>query len=112
MSSLECCAFGSGGSAPRGQSLLRSFLATHSFPPRPPGYVLNRAQAAPWELTVVRNWPPITAVMRGLGATRSTLRTDTETGPGVRSFIHLPRKTYRAEPLPRSSRLRRDGQIV
>src|SRR5579864_550126 len=27
---------GAGGSAPRGQSLLRSFLATHSFPPRPP----------------------------------------------------------------------------
>src|SRR5579864_5665888 len=33
---------GAGGSAPRGQSLLRSFLAAHSFPPRPPGYVLNR----------------------------------------------------------------------
>src|SRR5262249_25866296 len=33
---------GSGGSAPRGQSLLRSYLAARSFPPRPPGYVLGR----------------------------------------------------------------------
>ena len=35
---------GSGGSAPRGQSLLRSFLAPRSFPPRPPGYVLDRTR--------------------------------------------------------------------
>ena len=31
---------GQGRCAPRGQSLLRSFLATRSFPPRPPAYVL------------------------------------------------------------------------
>src|SRR5579864_638720 len=41
---------GAGGSAPRGQSLLRSFLAARSFPPRPPGYVLNRALHAPQEV--------------------------------------------------------------
>jgi hypothetical protein len=36
---------GSGGSAPRGQSLLR--FAARFFPPRPPGYVLSRAFRPP-----------------------------------------------------------------
>jgi len=60
---------GAGGSAPRGQSLLRSFLAARSFPPRPPGYVLNRAQAAPRELTLdslAPYWPNTPFVRRWL----------------------------------------------
>jgi len=62
---------GAGGSAPRGQSLLRSFLATRSFPPRPPGYVLNRGLMAPQALaleSLALYWLPNRHIMREVAA--------------------------------------------